>query len=146
LIGPPKPISEEQPLDQDEKFALDIYQNKIEKKKYKKHKEMVEEELVPKNTGREAMVEKKKMKAQYTKSKETDDVELNDKQIFGGSDFDRRVQVEKERNERKIIAKLEAREKAMTEYQRKEEEKLAPFKLMLQSGQIPLLNNKFDAK
>ncbi len=60
VVGPPKP--QEEQLDPEEKEALELYLKKKDRKNYKKDKETVEEELVPKNTGREATIEKKKMK------------------------------------------------------------------------------------
>ena len=59
-VGPSLP--DEETLDIEEQRELERYLAKKDKKDYKKQKETVEEELVPKKTGREAMLEKKKQK------------------------------------------------------------------------------------
>src|SRR3954452_4447886 len=74
-----------------------IWMKKRDKKMWKKDHEVVMEELVPKKTGRDAMIDKKKEKASYSKAKKTEDVELNDRDLFGGSDFQRRVAAERNR-------------------------------------------------
>ncbi len=58
-------------------------------------------------------------------------MELDDKSIYGETDIHSKLERRKEWQERKILAKLEAREKAMQEYSKKEEEKLAPFKALV---------------
>lgn len=59
-VGPPRPKPEGE--DEELKREYEAWKIKKDKKDYKKHKELVEEELVPKKTGREATMEKKKMK------------------------------------------------------------------------------------
>lgn len=98
---------------------------------------MVEEELVPKKTGHEALREKRKMKAQYTKPKKDDEVdaELDSHQIFGeGTDFQRILQKQKEKQLQKSLEKTEQMQEKLSAYQKKEQEKIAPFLSLLQSG------------
>ena len=62
MVGPPRPTTEEEELDPEERKELEKRMRKKDMKTYKKNKDLVEEELVPKKTGREAMIEKKKQK------------------------------------------------------------------------------------
>mmetsp|Transcript_13542 Transcript_13542/g.18744 ORF Transcript_13542/g.18744 Transcript_13542/m.18744 type:complete len:338 (-) Transcript_13542:139-1152(-) len=61
---------------------------KKERRDYQKHKDMVMEELVPKATGREALIEKRKQKGAYARAgAQRDDsvAAVPDSQLMGGS-------------------------------------------------------------
>jgi hypothetical protein len=56
---------------------------------------------------------------------------LKDRDIFGGSDINKRMELFRERESSKQLKKLEAQEKLIEEYRRKEEERMAPFKALV---------------
>jgi len=129
---------------EEKKQQYEAWSKKKGDKDFKKNKETVMEELVPKATGREAMFEKKKQKAAYTKSTKDADMgeELKDKDLYGGSsDFQRRVQKQRQAKIQKTMAKIDEGVKKIEDYKRKEDEKMAPFREMLKGGaqNIPLL-------
>jgi len=107
-------------------------------------KAVVEEELIPKATGREKMIENKKLKAAYTKSRKDDEIdeEIKDDQLYGeNSDFKRALHRQKSFQAQKQQAKLEESTKRLEDYRAKEASKLAPFVALLKTPQnIPLLN------
>jgi len=140
--GPKKP--ELDTFQKEEQEAFKKWESKKTTKDFKKLKDTVEEELVPKKTGREAMQENKKKKAEYTKDRKDEniDTELKDSDIYGASDIRTRMQKQKNAQEEKIAAKMGEQQAKMNEYRRKETEKMAPFLALLQSGNVPLLQHK----
>ncbi|KAI9294165.1 hypothetical protein K502DRAFT_342654 [Neoconidiobolus thromboides FSU 785] len=127
-------------LEEEELNAAGRDRKKRENKRLRKDKEVLLEELVPKATGREAMIEKKRMKAAYTKRENSPDVVLDDKELMGGDDFystlakqksreyqrnTRRQQIEKEKAEqlKQRVASYQAKEEATMDMLRKLAEK-----------------------
>jgi len=103
LAGPvyPKPNQEEEELDEEDRRRLDRLSYKKDAKSYLKRKEDVLDELLPKATGKEALIEKKKLRNEQHKRKD-DSPEMNEDDLMGGSDnFHARLQREKERNLKK---------------------------------------------
>jgi len=133
-------LGDEDQLDyEDDEERLRKLRAKKDSRDYKKHKEVVEEELVPKATGREALIEKKKAQRAYNKSGD-DSPEHNERDLLGGSsDFSQMLKRKKERDAKKNEAKQQERQEKLANYQAKEEEKMAVFRMMVASGNIPLL-------
>lgn len=88
-VGPEAPRLEED--DEEEKRTYERWQSKKDAKDYRKNKEVIlegmyenkwffadifETELVPKKTGREATLEKKKMKSDYTRRNKDDNIDM----------------------------------------------------------------------
>ena len=73
-----------------------------EQKEYRKTKEAHLEELVPKATGREAMLEKRRAETAYHRRERSPDVELPEQDLMGtagGDDFKSLLMAEKRRKE-----------------------------------------------
>jgi len=132
--------------DDEDHRRMDSWKKKKDSKDYRKFKEMIEEEIVPKPTGREAMIEKRKEKNSFTKKTDDNtDFELRDSEIYGGSDFKERLQREKQRFEKKKQEQQMKVEQKLEEYKKKEAEKMAPFLSLIKSGQIPLMQTQKNA-
>jgi len=100
---------------------------KKSKKDYRKHKEMVMEELVPKATGREALIEKRKQKGAYARAQDTGGmVAMSDSQLMGSSGSSEFQQAIARRNQwrAKKAAQRSARADAARE---KEKERMRQF-------------------
>eukprot|EP01103_Thecamoeba_quadrilineata_P015582 TRINITY_DN496_c0_g1_i5.p1 TRINITY_DN496_c0_g1~~TRINITY_DN496_c0_g1_i5.p1 ORF type:complete len:181 (+),score=52.78 TRINITY_DN496_c0_g1_i5:415-957(+) len=124
--------------DEDERQAI-YKRGQKEKKDYIKYKDMVEEELVPKATGREAMIEKRRQKGSYAKARD-DSPEMRDSDLMGGgSDFQSMLKRKKERERKKEEGKKEEMQQRLQTYNAKEEEKMQIFRDMIAAGNIPLL-------
>lgn len=165
IIGPRLPgfdeeseeeTEEDQRLRMEEEREKERWERKRDIKDYKKTKEMVMEELVPKKTGRDAQLDKKKSQAEFRKSKDEGmDTELTDKQLFEseGPSFSKMLQVmkckrnvtlmsfqkQRSRAEAKEFERSEEYQRRWGEYQRKEAERLAPFLEMVRSGGVSSL-------
>lgn len=71
-----------------------------EQKDYRKSKEVVLEELAPKATGREAMIEKRRAQTAYHRRERSPDVELPEQDLMGtGDDYKSLLMAEKRRKE-----------------------------------------------
>ncbi|KAF9979971.1 hypothetical protein BGZ65_005739 [Modicella reniformis] len=77
-------------------------QERAEQKAFQKSNEVSLEELVPKASGREAMLEKKRAKNDYHRRERSPDVELTEQDIMGtGDDYKSMLAAEKRRREAK---------------------------------------------
>lgn len=75
-------------------------QERAEQKAYRKTKEIVLEELAPKSTGREAMLEKRRAINEYHRRERSPDVELSEKDMMGtGDDYKSALAAERRRRE-----------------------------------------------
>ncbi|KAG0253608.1 hypothetical protein BG011_006258 [Mortierella polycephala] len=108
ILGPtmPSSASSRRPQTADEVFEREEegryrrQQNRADQKAYRKTKESVMEELVPKATGREAMLEKKRAQNAYHRQERSPDVELPEQDLMGGGDdFKSMLAAEKRRKE-----------------------------------------------
>jgi len=71
-----------------------------EQKDYRKTKEVILEELVPKATGREAMLDKRRAQTAYNRRERSPDVELPEQDLMGtGDDYKSLLMAEKRRKE-----------------------------------------------
>lgn len=59
---------------------------KLERKKYKKDQEVLMDELLPKATGREAMLEKKALRREQARAREDSPENFKEKDVMGGGD------------------------------------------------------------
>lgn len=106
--------------------------SKLERKKYYKDKRVVEEELVPKSTGREAVIEKRKQVGQKLhgasrdREENQDGLDLSESVTMGGSDnFQAKVRARKDYRDRKDAEKAER----IHEIQIQESERMRKFVL-----------------
>ncbi|CAG8534973.1 1599_t:CDS:2 [Ambispora gerdemannii] len=141
IIGPtmPPPSSSryDEDMDEEDRQRYEHSFRKKERKEFQKTHETVLEELVPKATGREAMIEKKKAQNAKFRRETSPDVELNDQDLMGGDDFQTRLAARdrsremrnKKRDEYRAEKVANLQEKA-TAYQNKEQQTLEMFKQM----------------
>ncbi|CAG8628661.1 6072_t:CDS:2, partial [Ambispora leptoticha] len=141
IIGPtmPPPSSSryDEEMDEEDQQRYERALRKKERKEFQKTHETVLEELVPKATGREAMIEKKKAQNAKFRREPSPDVELNDHDLMGGDDFQTRLAARdrsremrnKKRDEYRAEKVANLQEKA-TAYQNKEQQTMEMFKQM----------------
>ncbi|KAJ3091994.1 hypothetical protein HK102_011767 [Quaeritorhiza haematococci] len=95
-----------------------MYRRKLERKERKdfiKHKELVLEELVPKETGRDAMIEKKKMRRAMVNQEKDYDVEVDESTLLGGDTYEARIAARERAQKRRVEMKERVvQEKAAT--------------------------------
>jgi len=117
-------------LDEEDRQRLERARAKKDMKEYSRTKEAVMDELLPKATGRDAMIEKKKMKAEYSKRKD-DSPEMNEADLMGNNDdFRFRLAREKEVKAKKEAEKNDEYQQKLAAFKAKEDEKLAPLRAL----------------
>ena len=124
-------------MDEEDRRRYERALAKKEAKSARQTREMVMEELVPKATGREAMIEKRRAQNAYHKAERDIDPEVAESDLMGGDDFRSRLaaqQKSKERWEQRRGIDREAQAASMadkvTAYKAKEEATLAMFRQM----------------
>ncbi|KAI8917811.1 hypothetical protein DFJ77DRAFT_457918 [Powellomyces hirtus] len=133
-------LEKDEELDRAERSRL---MKRKEHRDSRKHHEMVLDELVPKATGREAQLEKKRATNQYHRQERDLDVEIPDSDLMGtnsgptgDSSLAAYKRVQERRDERRNMArdeKAQAMAGKVSAYQAKEDQTLAMFKQMAQS-------------
>ncbi|CAG8743712.1 9968_t:CDS:2 [Rhizophagus irregularis] len=139
-IGPIMPPSlskggYEEEMDQEDRERYERALKKKELKDFKKTHEATLDELVPRETGREAIIEKKRAKNAYHRREVSPDVELNDRDLMGDDDFQSRFAAhkrardarEKQKQSYKAEKAASLQEKAIA-YQSKEQNTMDMFK------------------
>jgi len=111
---------------------------KQERKKYRKEQKELLDELVPKPTGREAMLEKRKqITAFHRANAEKDlDIEYSDSELMGGDDIKERIRQRDKRNQKKEEMKLRKQAELNLKaeaYRKKEEETINMFRKMAEA-------------
>jgi len=113
-----KTISEADPVEEREiakKFE------KLERKKYQKIQEEVLDELLPKATGRERMLEKRVINREQARGREESPELANDKDLMGGGDnFRARLDKERMRKQKKVMEKTAVLEEKLQASRQKE--------------------------
>lgn len=145
VLGPKLPSTGfELAVDQEEARKRERFDDKRETKAYRKRKEEVLEELVPKETGREAMLAKRREKSAHTKRERSPDVTLNDNELLGHDDFKAAVAREKareaKRNDRRhnfMQEKAAELNERAAQYRAKEEATLEMFRKMAAARKHP---------
>lgn len=122
----------------------DFERLRYERKKFRKTNEFVEEELVPKPVGREAMIEKKKQRSAYSRMEKDTDYNYSDNFLMGdsNSEYQQMLQRSRARNEAKAEKLQQEQEKRKTladKYKAKEDAILESFRSVVDKGDIPLL-------
>ncbi|KAI0241116.1 hypothetical protein L0F63_006673 [Massospora cicadina] len=149
-IGPKLPSGDfsrstfEDAVDQEDLLRQKRKREKAENKAYRKRKESDLEELVPRATGREAMLERKRAKGAYAHRERSPDVELADADLLGGDDFNsalsRQKARESVRNSRRQNLQLEREAELKTrleQHKAKEEATIEMFRKMAAAHQRP---------
>ena len=131
---------EKEKINDEERRIADYAARKKLDRKFAKHKDVIMEELVPKATGRDALLEKKKQLNQYHRKSNDDDAQgdLENYDAFGATgdsandSIHSLIQRDKDKRERIAEAKRESYEKKLAEYKAKEQSKLEQFRSFLQ--------------
>lgn len=74
------------PSDEEDERLARKEREKFERKRARKEREEVLEELVPKATGREAMIEKRKVRREEAKAREDSPEMVRERDVLGGGD------------------------------------------------------------
>ncbi|CAG8768536.1 30366_t:CDS:2, partial [Racocetra persica] len=93
IIGPSMPpvrgsVEYNEDLDQEDKERYERALRKKDRKNFQATHDMVLEELVPKATGKEALIEKKRARNNYYRREASPDIELNESDLMGGDDYE----------------------------------------------------------
>ncbi|KAG0096580.1 hypothetical protein BGZ93_004308 [Podila epicladia] len=100
--GPRWPRTADEVADQEDRDQRRRLQDRAAQKSYRKSKEADLEELVPKATGREAMLEKRRAQTAYNRRERSPDVELPEHALMGtggGDDYKSMLAAERRRKE-----------------------------------------------
>ena len=105
---------------------------KLERKKFNKDQEVLVDELVPKATGREAMLEKKALRREQARAREDSPEVFREKDVMGGGDdFQQRLARERAWREKKAAAKTEVYMEKKSVFEEREAAAMNPFKAMV---------------
>lgn len=120
---------------------------KLERKKYKKDQEVLMDELLPKATGREAMLEKKALRREQARAREDSPENFKEKDVMGGGDdFQQRLARERAWREKKAAAKTEVYMEKRNAFEEKEAAAMNQFKAMVNmSGGKIIIPKRNDA-
>lgn len=95
-----RPMTADEVMEQEEQDQYRRRQKRAELNSYRKTKDAVLEELAPKETGREAKLEKKRAMNEYHRRERSPDVELSEQDMMGtGSDYKSALAAERRRRE-----------------------------------------------
>ncbi|KAI8974641.1 hypothetical protein BDB01DRAFT_805864 [Pilobolus umbonatus] len=132
-VGPSLPDT----FEKEEQAERERAKYKQERKKEKERKELMLDEMAPRETGREAMLAKKRALNAYHKRERSPDIELSEADLMGGDDFQSRLAAERRNKERMESRRNERREQRlapilnkMDEYKAKENATMEMFKRM----------------
>ncbi|GBG68584.1 hypothetical protein CBR_g3129 [Chara braunii] len=105
---------------------------KAKRKRHQKDQELVLDELLPKATGREALIEKKKLRREQRRQREESPELMKERDVMGdGEGFHQRLAKEQARRERRQMAKIGAFIEKKSQYEAAEAGKLAQFRALL---------------
>ncbi|KAI1296373.1 hypothetical protein EDD11_007359 [Mortierella claussenii] len=98
---PRRPMTADEVAEKEERDEYNRRRHRAEQKAHRKEKEAILEELVPKATGREAMLEKRRAQTAYHRRERSPDVELPEQDLMGtgGDDFKSMLAAERRRKE-----------------------------------------------
>ncbi|KAF9576817.1 hypothetical protein EC968_003324 [Mortierella alpina] len=95
-----RPMTADDVAEKEERDSRSRLHHRAEMRSYRKSKEADLEELVPKATGREAMLEKRRAQTAYNRRERSPDVELPEQDLMGtGDDYKSMLAAEKRRKE-----------------------------------------------
>ncbi|KAF9282282.1 hypothetical protein BGZ68_006093 [Mortierella alpina] len=95
-----RPMTADDVAEKEERDSRNRLHHRAEMRSYRKSKEADLEELVPKATGREAMLEKRRAQTAYNRRERSPDVELPEQDLMGtGDDYKSMLAAEKRRKE-----------------------------------------------
>ncbi|CAO3693295.1 unnamed protein product [Rhizopus microsporus] len=128
-VGPSLPDA----FEKEEEYERKQAERKYEAKKRKERREMMLDEVAPREVGREAQLLKKRALNAYHKRERSPDVELSEADLMGGDDFQAMLAAERRRKEQREARRAEKRApilNKMEEYKAKESATMEMFKKM----------------
>eukprot|EP00048_Salpingoeca_helianthica_P009453 m.135542 g.135542 ORF g.135542 m.135542 type:complete len:425 (-) comp14872_c3_seq2:138-1412(-) len=117
VIGPLPPGMDA--VDREDAAEAAAAAQRRERKAYRKHNEAVLEELVPKETGRDARIDKRRVAAQDRSAREDSPEPNADKLMYASTDFGAELQRRRENNARKLLERKEQAMEKIAAYQEK---------------------------
>ncbi|KAI7871772.1 hypothetical protein BDF14DRAFT_1718432, partial [Spinellus fusiger] len=131
-VGPALPESAAE-----ERYEAEQAKRRAEAKKIHQRRENYLDEIAPKETGREAMMAKRRATNSFHKREKSPDVELCEADLMGGDDFQSRLAAEKQREERRNARRNEHQQQRLAplqakvaEYKAKESATIEMFRKM----------------
>ncbi|CAG8525913.1 492_t:CDS:2, partial [Paraglomus occultum] len=121
---PPPSRELDEDMDDEDRRRYERSLRKKEAKDYAKTQEAVLDELLPKATGREAMIEKKKARNAHYRREASPDLELDDDALLGGDDFNSRLAA----RDRAKAAREDRKQQYMAEKAANVREKIVAYK------------------
>ncbi|KAG0167190.1 hypothetical protein DFQ28_005687 [Apophysomyces sp. BC1034] len=139
-VGPAMPSSSSKPFDQgdmEDRADRDKAIRKGEARGRRQRRDEYLDEVAPKETGREAMIAKRRATNAFHKRERSPDVELPEEDLMGGDDFQARLAAEKRNEERRKARRSEYQQQRfaplqdkMAQYKAKENATIEMFKKM----------------
>ena len=97
------PEGREDEMKEEERREKKRVHERRERRDFREREKVLMEELVPRETGREARIEKRKAKGAYLRREEGSEFDMDEKQLMGGDDRDNFRRVVDERKMNKCI-------------------------------------------
>jgi hypothetical protein len=105
---------------------------KLKRKKFNQEQEVLVDELLPKATGREALIEKKALRREQARAREDSPEIYREKDVMGGGDdFQQRLARERAWREKKAAAKSEGYMEKKSAFEEREAAAMNQFKAMV---------------
>ncbi|RUP49442.1 hypothetical protein BC936DRAFT_142500 [Jimgerdemannia flammicorona] len=139
VLGPAMPppvggLGEDEDMDDEDRARYARALRKKEQRGYDKSREAALDEVAPRETGREAMLAKRRAQAEFNRRERSPDVELPDSDLMGGDDFRARLAAEKRAQQMREDRRARNRDPAIGDklaaLQSKETETMAMFRRM----------------
>ncbi|RKP06569.1 hypothetical protein THASP1DRAFT_31623, partial [Thamnocephalis sphaerospora] len=130
-------------MDQEDRRRYESAMHRKDNRKYRRDRDADLEELAPRATGREAMIEKRRAQSAYLHREPSPDVELPESDLMGGGDsyqahlraLEGAQQRRRQHRQQRSAERSTAMNERFTEHQRKEEAKMAMFRRMAEQRQ-----------
>ncbi|CAK9197977.1 unnamed protein product [Sphagnum troendelagicum] len=116
----------------EENRILEKKTEKLERKKFHKAQDAVIDELLPKATGREALLEKKALRREQARNREDSPEIMKERDVMGGGDdFQQRLARERAWKEKKAAEKASVYDAKRSAFEEKEAVAMNQFRAML---------------
>ncbi|KAI5082194.1 hypothetical protein GOP47_0001937 [Adiantum capillus-veneris] len=119
-------------IDKEEELQFTKKLEKIQKKKFRNEQKDLIDELLPKATGRDRLIENKLLRKQEMRTREESPELLKDQDIMGGSDdFKQRLEMERTWRKKKVMERNEALKEKQLAADQRETAAMDQFKALL---------------
>lgn len=124
-------------MDDEDKAGYNHWKRKKDEKSHKKSREADLEELAPKATGRDAVLEKRRIQTAYHRRERDDGMEVPESVLMGGDDYQARLATQRAKNERKqqrVEQKREEMSEKVESYNNKEAATMAMLRQLAEAS------------